>query len=200
MKATPILFVAAVLSACGQSYTPGIDKHVAGPQGGGTVFGSGNDATPYRTVDVSMLESTITETLGVQPVAIDANCVSPDACPVSDPVAYLEANKASLGAPVYGDAGSQAPGMMTSGGVKVWVQSATSACGLMMAQPSPALFPAGIADYSNLFVSLLGRAPTPAEITALDALRTNPALTSDAKRGAAVCGAVLGSMEFLQAN
>ena len=200
---TRIVLVTSALSlaACGQRYVPEPGQHVAGPEGGGTVFGGGGDAAPYRTVDVAFLESTITDVLGVTPVAMDPACLAADACPKSDPVAYLEANRSSLGAPVYGGGGSQAPGLMTSGGIKVWVQSANSACGLMMMkQSSPTMFPGGVADYSTLYVALLGRAPRPAEITALDALRAQPLLDTDVKRGAAVCTAVLGSLEFLQAN
>ena len=187
------------LAACGQKYVPEPDAHIAGPHGG--PFGSTTDQAPYKTVDATFLESTITDVLGVTPMTMDAACTAADACPKTDPIAYLDANKSALGEAVYGDAGSQAPTPITSGGIKVWIQAASSACGLMMMQQSPpSMFPAGIADYSTLYVTLLGRAPTPAEITSLDALRAEPILNTDAKRGAAVCSTVLGSLEFLQAN
>ncbi len=204
------------LVGCGQGYTPSAEEHVAAPHGGGDVFGSGTDNTTYRTTSYEVLRSTLIDLMGVGDVAAPvAECsaavVAAAGCPKYAPLNYLQANKGSLGAPVYNQAdpnASQVPGLMSSGGFKAWVLASTSASGLMMNQTPPALFPQGVQNFDYLYQALLGRVPTDVEVARLNQLSAdiaaaNPSLNTaevTKRQGAAIASSVLGSMEFLMVN
>jgi len=220
------------LAGCGQGYTPSSGASVPGVQGGGDVLGGNPDNTIYKTASFEVLDYTLKVTLNMQAKIQSSTFVcgagidAVNGCPGANPTGFLEANSSALGIPVYNQAdplATQAPTMMTSAGFKVWDLSSGSACGRMVSDPAlymngkPVLYPDG--DYTNfttLYVSLLGRLPTSAEIIRLhqlqadmansanfmdpqNAVRTNATDLMQAK-GAAACSAVLGSMEFLTAN
>src|SRR2546423_6773170 len=130
--------VGLVLTGCGQGYSPSSDQSVPTVQGGGDVFNNNGDGTVYHTASYEVLRYTITNTmnLGTNPNAnLTAMCgtgIAAAACPKAAPVQYLDANKAGLGVPVYGNddpLATQAPGQITSGGYKAWALSSSSACG-----------------------------------------------------------------------
>src|SRR5688500_17507679 len=189
-----LLISACVLlaTACSQPY--GADPAgPATPQNADDVFGSQGDDASYVTASYEVLRATLTDVLGVVPTDLPDACQGladpASMCPVADPVAFLDANRIALGTPVYeadGPLSTEAPGMLTSGGVKVWVLSASSACGLMMQQQDPpSLFPEGLTEYEPLYRILLGRAPTVQEQTLLSQLAASPLLADDVRRGAA---------------
>jgi hypothetical protein len=191
------------LVGCGQGFSPSPDTHVATPQGGGDVFNNGNDTTTYKTASYAVLQGTLTQIMKVSDQPLSATCTALGAagCPLNAPLTFLAANKAALGEPVYNQAdplNTQAPGPMTSGGFKVWILASSSACGIMMSQTAPALYPNGVNDYSYMYQSLLGRAPSQVEIDRLNTLQAS--WPDAAHQGAASCTAVLGSLEFLMVN
>ncbi len=216
LKGTAVILSLAALTACGQGYTPSAEEHIAAPHGGGDVFGSGSDNTTYRTASYEVLRSTLIDLMGVGDVtAPAAECsaavVAAAGCPKYAPLNYLQANKGSLGAPVYNQAdpnASQVPGLMSSGGFKAWILASTSASGLMMNQATPMLFPQGITNFDYLYQALLGRLPTDVENARLNQLAAdiataNPSLNTmelGKRQGAAIASSVLGSMEFLMVN
>ncbi|HVO30556.1 MAG TPA: hypothetical protein VMV18_07465 [bacterium] len=219
LKGTALVLGVMSLTACGQGFTPSADDHVAAPQGGGTVFTNGQDNTVYQTASYATLRSVITDVMLVSdtpnasvPTAdCAAAALTANACPKWQPLAYLAANAGSLGAPVYNSADptqTQAPGPISSGGIKAWILASSSASGLMMTQATPALFPKGINDYTYLYNALVGRNPTDVEIQTLNQLEAdiaakNPSMATaqlTQRQGAAVATAVLGSMEFLMVN
>src|SRR5437879_5948901 len=118
-----------LLAACGQPYSPVPDKTVPGVHGGDGVFGNHDGSMDYQTVSYDFLRSTLTDVVGVMPVATPA----PDS-PLTDPLGYLDANRLQIGDPAYGDGadGSAGPTKMVPGGYKAWIISSSSACGLMM--------------------------------------------------------------------
>jgi len=198
-----------VIAGCGQPYSPAPAEHIAGPHGGGDIFESSPDTAPYQTVSYDILRSWLVDTLHMpQSVAVSGACdpvIDADACPRQAPVQYLDANKGALGIPVFTDEpdGTQAPSLMTSGGFKVWIVAASSACGIAAATPSTMneLFPAaqgGLDSYDTFYLLLLGRSPTAAEIAELDTLQG--AYSDDVRKAAAVCTTVLASLENLAAN
>jgi hypothetical protein len=166
------------------------------------------------------LVNTITVVMGVSDLAVnatvtadcDATAISTAACPEWQPLTFLAANQSGLGVPVFSQSTplSATPSTnFTSGGFKAWVLASSCAAGLMMQQSNPALFPKGVSDYTFLYETLLGRAPTQAEITANDALEAsiasatsnaNNTTTISQRQGAAVASMVLGSLEFLMVN
>ncbi len=224
------LILTAAVTGCGQGYEPGDSSGAPAPQGGGDVFDSNGDDTVYRTASYEVLRFTLTGTMGlgeaIAPRGLATVCgtgITAPNCPKAAPVQYLDANRASLGMPVYNQEdplATQAPGPMSSGGYKTWVLAASSACGRMMnEQATPALFPNGVTDYNYIYNVLLGRAPTGEEVEILNQLRaqslinapaagsltakqtsTGTAVTPEQVQGAAVCTAVLGSLEFLTVN
>lgn len=135
-------------------------------------------------------------------------------CPLNNPVGYLEANKALLGAPVYSDDpdASQPPSDMGAAGYKSWILSASSACGMMASTNNSArLFPFGTEDFGYAYGLLLGRDPYPAEVDRLTGLQAEvwtasnaPDLNGDSQPdnnancgGAIICP--MGSLEGLPA-
>jgi hypothetical protein len=230
LKVAAALILTAAVSACGQGYEPGDAAGVPTVEGGDDVFDSNGDDTVYKTASYEVLRYTLTNTMklgeAIAPRGLATVCgagITAQNCPKAAPVQYIDANRASLGTAVYNQEdplATQAPGPMSSGGYKVWVLAASSACGRMMnEQAAPALFPNGVADYTHMYNVLLGRAPTGAEIEVLNALRNQAlinapstaslnakqtsaatAATPDQVQGAAVCTAVLGSLEFLTVN
>ena len=230
-----VLNLAAALAlvgvvGCGQGYEPGDPSGAPAPHGGDDIFGAGDDSTVYRTASYEVLRFTLTDTMKlgttVAPAGLATLCgtgVTAQNCPKAAPVQYLDANRASLGMPVYSNEdplATQAPGPMSSGGYKVWVLAASSACGRMMnEQATPALFPNGVSDYNYIYNVLLGRAPTNAEVEILNDLRNQALIASPSTaslngkqtssatnatpeqvQGAAVCTSLLGSLEFLTVN
>jgi len=218
-----------LLAGCGQGYTPSSGASVPGVQGGGDVLGGTSDGTVYKTASFEVLDYTLKVTLNMQgQIQGTQSCGVADpvnGCPLANPTGFLEANSAALGVPNYSQAdplATQAPTMMTSAGFKVWDLAASSACGRMVADSTtfvngkPALFPDGnYTNFNTLFVSLLGRVPSPAEISRMAQLQSdlaNPAnfvdtgntvrtgMSLQQAQAASVCAAVLGSMEFLTAN
>jgi hypothetical protein len=92
---------------------------------------------------------------------------------------------------------------MTSGGFKVWILAASSACGIAMQNTTTReeLFPAangGISNYNHFYGALLGRTPSAEEVAELDMLQAS--FGDDAHKAAAVCTTVLTSLENLAAN
>ena len=217
---------------CGQGYSPSPSDSAPGVVGGGNVFGSNPDGTVYHTASYEVLSYTLSNTMGLgttlpftaaQITTICGTGVASNACPKADPVGFLAANKGTLGAPVYNvddPLSTQAPSQMTSAGFKTWALASTSACGRMMTeQATPALFPNGVNDYNYMYMALLGRAPTKADVDALNGLVASytaahaKCTTSGASgcdsfaagsltqlQGAAACSAVLNSLEFLTVN
>ncbi len=202
VKTASAILALGALVGCGQEYTPNAEPHVASPFGGGNVLEGFGDQSNYRTVSYEVLRSTLADTMGVTEGPLDGNCASTAACPKSHPISFLDANKNSLGAPIYNQEdpnATQAPGTLTSGGFKVWILASTSACGRMMDVASgAALFPQGVGSYQHLYLTLIGRAPTADEIAELDTVAAS--FGDEKKKGAAVCSTVLGSLEFLTAN
>src|SRR5687768_17399967 len=187
--ATLVLSIVSV--GCGQGYEPGDAAGIPGPQGGDDVFGSNPDGTVYRTASYEVLRFTLTNTLklgeavaprGLVNAGVCGTGATTTNCPKGAPVQFLDANRASLGTPVYNQEdplATQAPGPMSSGGYKNWALAASSACGRMMnEQASPALFPNGVDDYTYMFNVLLGRMPTGDEIEVLNALRTDALIST----------------------
>ncbi len=216
LKGMAVVASLAALTACGQGYSPSADEHVVAPKGGGDVFNGGSDTSNYNTASYAVLRSTLVDVMGVAdqtPNATEcpAAAVSAAACPKYQPLNYLANNKGALGEAVYNQAdplSTQAPGPMSSGGFKAWILASSSAAGIMMAQPTPALFPNGINNYDYMYQALLGRLPTEAEVARLnqveaDIATANPSLATSMlaqRQGAAVASSVLGSLEFLMVN
>ena len=225
-----VLLVGVV--GCGQGYSPSPSDSTPDVVGGGNVFGSNPDGTVYHTASYDVLNYTLTNTMGLgstlpftsaQITTICGTGIASNACPKADPVGFLAANKSTLGVPVYNvddPLATQAPGQMTSAGMKTWALASSSACGRMMTEQStPALFPNGVNDFNYMYMALLGRAPTKADISTLTDLQssyttahakctTNGASGCDSFgagtltqiQGAAACSAVLNSLEFLTVN
>lgn len=207
LKGTALALSLMALAGCGQEYNPGPEEHIAGPRDTGDVFGSNPDTAPYATVSYDILRSMLTDTLNLPATAaVSGTCAGmPNNCPLQAPVAYLDANRASLGVAVFTAEpdGTQIPSMMTSGGFKTWILASSSACGLAAQDPTTLeeLFPAaegGVSNYTQFYGALLGRAPTAAEIAELDMLQAS--FSDDAHKAAAVCSTVLASLENLAAN
>jgi len=227
-----ILTLLTGVVGCGQGYSPTPDQSVPSVQGGGDVFGNNGDGTVYKTASYEVLRYTLTNAVGIgtmipqvqaNSAAVCGTGIAVAACPKAAPVDYIDANRTQLGTPVYNQEdplATQAPTQMTSAGFKTWVLAASSACGRMMIEePTPALFPNGVADYTFMYQTLIGRSPNESEISTLDNLRTS-LTTAHAKctvngtsgcdnvaagtltqlQGTAVCTSVLGSMEFLTVN
>ena len=212
------LFAAlATLSGCeSQPFEPG-NKHTAAPQPR-DVFGAEEPVGQYQMLPIEVLHATLRDSLGLGDTpspdfATLCGTFPPEQCPAGDPIAVLLDNAAQLGAPVYETADPfelSGPRLFTTGGFKVWVLASSSACGRMMTEQAvPALFPNDylpasdteyIDDYDPMFMVLLGRLPTDAEVARLDMLQMSAPYLNLRKRGAAVCSAVLGSMEFLGSN
>lgn len=219
----------ALVSGCGQEFIADGPEGVVQPHDPGGVFNDGSDDTVYRTASYETLRFTLSISLGlgstIAPGAADL-CNGADLatnCPRANPLGFLDANKRALGVAVYDQEdplATQAPGPMSSGGYKAWSLAASAACGrMMMEQSSPKLFPNGnVADYTKVYQILLGRMPLERETEVLDALRATytsvatrpvpltqgtvrgPTPTLNQLQGAAVCSAVLGSLEFLMVN
>jgi len=218
LKALTLSLSLVGLVGCGQGYTPSPEDNVATPHGGGDVFDANGDDTVYRTASYEVLRYTLREVLGLMDTLppSTALCLGAvgGACPLANPVPYLALNATQMGAPAYtadDPLATQVPGPITSGGFKVWSLASSSACGRMMReQAAPALFPQGISNYDHMYNVLLGRAPTAGEveilnnlqasITSFDAAKKPAGVTLDHVKGAAVCSAVLGSLEFLTVN
>lgn len=207
LKSTAVGLSLMALAGCGQAYNPGPDEHEAGPRGQGDVFNSNPDAAPYQTVSYDVLNSFLVDTLNMPATApVSGICVGQqNNCPLQAPVQFLAANKGQLGVAVFSALpdGTQAPSMMSSGGFKVWILAASSACGLAMNNPTTLdqLFPAsmgGISNYTTFYGALLGREPSAAEISELDILQAS--FADDAHKAAAVCTTALASLENLAAN
>ncbi len=219
MNATKLVtgFIAALATVtvigCGQEYMPqSANPDLPDPDMPDQAFQLVGDQAPYRFVSYDFLRAILTDVLMVPPDGTP----SPNN-PMVDPTGYFEANKLLLGAPNYQADPTQtttaAP--MSSGGFKVWVIAATSACGESMTADPSRLFPAGIDNYDHIYNVTVGRAPTAEEELNLDALAnavwldTKPATTTPAhtmgqpvfttqeKKAAALCSAVLASLEFL---
>lgn len=210
LKGTAVALSLMALAGCGQAYNPGPEEHVASPRDQGDIFNSNPDAAPYQTVSYQVLRSFLVDTLNVAETApsfTGTPCagLTPSGCPLLAPVPYLDANRGQLGVAVYTAApdGTQAPSLMSSGGFKVWILAASSACGIAMQNPTTVeeLFPAaegGVSNYNHFYGALLGRAPTAAEIAELDMLQAS--FSDDAHKAASVCTTVLASLENLAAN
>lgn len=213
--ASALLALAA--AGCGQHYEPEPEKHAAGPQNPGGIFENHHPQADYEMLTYQVLRSTLVDVLEVDPSsngALEADCVAQQLdpavmCPRSNPVGYLEANADQLGAPQYDVENPQetyGPRLLTSGGFKVWMLAASSACGRMTAEQSaPALFANDfpdtdgfIDDYEGPFLALLGRLPTETEVARLDAMQGS--FTTIERRAAGVCTVLLGNLEFLGAN
>jgi len=207
LKGTAVALSLMALAGCGQAYNPGPEEHIAGPRGGGDVFNSNPDAAPYQTVSYDILNSWLVNTLHMPTTAaVSGVCAGQQTnCPLQAPVQYLAANKGQLGVAVFtaDPDGTQAPSLMSSGGFKVWILAASSACGLAMNDPTTLeeLFPAaqgGVSNYNQFYGALLGREPSAAEISELDILQAS--FSDDAHKAAAVCTTALSSLENLAAN
>jgi hypothetical protein len=210
LKGTAVALSLMALAGCGQSYNPGPEEHIAGPRDQGDVFGSNPDAAPYQTVSYEVLRSRLVDTLHIAQTApsfTGTPCagLATSGCPLLAPVPYLDANKGQLGVAVFTALpdGTQAPSLMSSGGFKVWILAASSACGIAMnnATTREELFPAaagGVSNYNQFYAALLGRAPTAGEISELDMLQAS--FGDDAHKSASVCTTVLSSLENLAAN
>jgi hypothetical protein len=217
LKGTAVALSLMALAGCGQAYNPGAEDHDAAPHGQGDVFGSNPDTAPYQTVSYDVLQSWLVDTLHMPLTAtvstFPANGSSPAGtcvgqqtnCPLQAPVQYLAANKGALGVAVFtvDPDGTAAPSLMTSGGFKVWILAASSACGLAMNNTTTReeLFPAamgGVSNYNTFYGALLGREPSAAEISELDLLQAS--FADDAHKAAAVCSTTLASLENLAAN
>jgi hypothetical protein len=207
LKGTALALSLMALAGCGQAYNPGPEEHIAGPRDAGDVFGSNPDTAPYKTVSYDVLRSMLTASLHMPATAAVSGVCAGQAnnCPLQAPVAYLDANKASLGVAVFtaDPDGTQIPSMMSSGGFKVWILASSSACGLAAMNPTTLeeLFPAaqgGVSNYNQFYGALLGRSPTAAEIAELDMLQAS--FSDDAHKAASVCSTVLASLENLAAN
>lgn len=193
----------AAICGCGQAYTPAPDEHIAGPRGGGDVFTTNPDSAAYQTVSYDVLRSWLVGTLHMpEIVTVGGVCTQQNACPVQAPVQYLDANKGALGVPVYAvdPDGTQAPSLMTSGGFKVWIVAASSACGLAAQNPATRdeLFPAGVTEVDHFYDALLSRSPSDEERAELAALQLS--FSDDIHKSAAVCTTVLVTLENLAAN
>ena len=225
---TSACFLALALAAvagCGQPYTPEPKAHDAGPQNPGGIFDTTPQQANYDMLTYEVLRSTLRDVLaiGVDPAADAAVvCVGDGvtietSCPKANPLGYLDANADQLGAAVYENenpAETYGPKLLSSGGFKVWMLAASSACGRMVSEQSqPVLFPNDfpgsdlfIDDYDHAFLTLLGRLPREAEVARLDAAQNAvdagnvPFFNTLPERGAAVCTVLLGNLEFLGAN
>lgn len=207
LKGTAVALSLMALAGCGQAYNPGAEEHDAAPRGAGDVFGSNPDAAPYQTVSYDILNAFLRDTLNMPATAaVSGVCTGfQNECPLQAPVQYLAANKGALGVAVFtaDPDGTQAPSLMSSGGFKVWILAASSACGLAMNNPTTLeeLFPAaqgGVSNYNQFYGALLGREPSAAEISELDILQAS--FSDDAHKAAAVCTTALASLENLAAN
>jgi hypothetical protein len=196
----------AAICGCGQAYTPAPDEHIAGPRGGGDVFTTNPDSAAYQTVSYDVLRSWLVGTLHMpEVVTVGGVCdaaTEQTSCPVQAPVQYLDANKGALGVPVFtvDPDGTQAPSLMTSGGFKVWIVAASSACGIAAQNPATRaeLFPAGVTDVEHFYNVLLSRSPSEEERDELAALQAS--FADDIHKSAAVCTTVLVTLENLSAN
>lgn len=211
----PVLTLA--LAGCGQPYTPEPTPHEVGPQHR-DVFGNAEQKEAYAMLPVEVLHSTLRDVLALgdapsPDVAVLCDGFPLEQCPAGDPISFLLANEAQLGAPILETSdpyGLSAPRLFTTGGFKVWMLASSSACGRMMREQAvPVLFPNDylpasdglyIHDYETAFLTLLGRSPRESEVTRLDQMQMTSALSSLEKRGAAVCATLLGSLEFLGSN
>ena len=205
---------------------PGVvgGSNVFGSNPDGTVYHTASyEVLSYTLSNTMALGTTLPSNIQTNLATICGTGIASTACPKADPVGFLGANKGTLGAPVYNvddPLATQAPSQMTSAGFKTWALASTSACGRMMTeQTTPALFPNGVNDYTYMYMALLGRAPTKDDITTLDNLvasytaahakctvsgasgcDTFSAGSLQQVQGAAVCSAVLNSLEFLTVN
>ena len=216
LKGTAVALSLIALAGCGQAYNPGPEEHIAGPRDQGDVFGSNPDTAPYRTMSYEAMREQLTNFLGVaiddpmyaQPFTNDpagtnsCNGLTSNAgCPKLEPVLYLDANRTTLGTAVFtaDPLGTQAPSLMSSGGFKVWILAANSACVKAMNGPKYGeLFPQGASNYTTWYNALLARNPNQEEIDILDELTAS--FGSEQQKAAAVCTLTLSSLENLRAN
>lgn len=161
----------------------------------------------YKFVSYDVLLSTLEDTLGVQEsfypggVAVDGteDPASPDN-PREDPVGFFKARGVTMGQPIFNpdSPNSTISTGFSSLGMKNWVHTAAGACGKAVVGPKAAeLFPAA-GNYDAIFLTLLGRYPTSQELS--DINEHVAQFSTVEQKQAAVCTALLGTMEFLTIN
>lgn len=210
MKSKILIVLAAALSGCGQPYDPSPEAQVPDLHGGGGVFDPHDDETVYQSISYEGLRSALVDVLGTTEAGpLAAGCDAVTACPKSHPVSFLDANRTLLGAPIYetNAENSSAPGPIEAPGFRAWILASSSACGKMVERGDAArLFPQGQDDYAFAYAILIGRAVHPDEIAELDALRAAQyaggarVFPTYEGQAAAVCTAILTSIEFLGSN
>jgi hypothetical protein len=121
--------------------------------------GNPHDTTQFEWVDYDFIYSVFTDVLGVNP----SNTADD---PENQPLGYLEARKLQVGATDYSNPSPDQAntGMITAPGYKTLVFAGTSACGIAVEQRFSMLFPEGLDDLEPIYLLLLSRRPTPAEI------------------------------------
>lgn len=205
LKGTAVALSLLALAGCGQAYNPGPEDHEVAPRAPGDVFDNNADAAPYQTVSYEALRALLTDFLGVQDNTNFAGTpcanLAVGGCPLLAPVAYLQANRNSLGIATYTDdpLSTVAPSLMTSGGFKVWILASSSACGIAMeGSKYTELFPNGPSDVTLFYQLLLGRSPNAGELAEIDALQSS--FAEPQKQAAAVCSVAMAGLENLGAN
>lgn len=162
--------------------------------------------TQYEFVSYDVLYSTLTVTLGVGQVNYPGTAGDPTDPPSPnnprhDPIGFFVDRAVTAGMPIYdpNDPSASIPTNFSTLGMKNWLYAASGACGLAMAGPKGGeFFPQGDSNYDTIYLTLLGRSPSGKEVADLDA--TVAQFDSSAQKRAAVCTAILGSMEFLTEN
>lgn len=210
MKSNILILLAAALSGCGQAYDPSPEARVPDVHGGGGVFDTSNDETVYQSISYEGLRSALVDVLGATEAGpLATGCDNVNTCPRSHPVSFIDANRTLLGAPIYepNAENSSAPGSIEAPGFRAWILASSSACGKMVERGDAArLFPQGPDDYAFAYAILIGRAVHPDEVAELDALRNAqygngaPVFATFERQTAAVCTAILTSIEFLGSN
>jgi hypothetical protein len=212
LKGTAVALSLVALAGCGQAYNPGPEEHLAGPEGKGDVFNSNPDTAPYQTVSFEVLNQTLRTILTrdvddslIGDTAFSGPCAGLAAnpgCPLQAPLSYLNNNKGSMGVAVF-TAGAETTfpaSLMTSGGFKAWILSASSACGKAATDDvrRGELFPNGVSDYTHIYQLLMSRNPSAAEIAELDLLQAS--FADEPHKAAAVCTVLTVTLEGLAQN
>lgn len=205
LKGTAVALSVVVLAGCGQAYDPGPADHEAAPRSPGDVFDNGSDASAYQTMSYEALRGLLTDFLGIPAntgtsfAGTACDGLQNNSCPLLNPVPYLDASRNALGVATYTDdpLSTSGPSLMTSGGFKVWILASSSACGLAMQGPKYAeLFPNGPSDLTLFYQLLLGRSPSAAEISEIDALQSS--FAEPQKQAAAACSVAMMTLENLR--
>jgi hypothetical protein len=203
IRAWGLVALAGVLVGCGPAdldFSDNRDRGLEPHRSARVPFGTGAE---YRFVSYEVLHSTLTDVLGVSASPYPGSDSEPASPfnPLRDPVSYLEVNRVAAGAPVFHpnpDLGS--PGVFTAGGMKAWTLASNGACAIAMEDPGrrQQFFPGGTQSYDVIIRHFLGRAATEDDARILDGLTGQ--FNGESARAAAVCTALLNSLEFLTLN